>query len=167
MRRIFAQRDRTGFRLFGNLRQLALFFLAALLACDAPVGPPIGEVLIWVDTDTSVPKFANRLRIDAYAATAFCQWAGGDLPLEVQWEYAAAAAGRVDRTPYPWGEGDPNDVQPPADLVYRRDVVSFGSCGVGPLPVTAADHDGGDVTPLGIVDLGGNATELAREGFAR
>ncbi len=38
------------------------------------------------------------------AARALCQAAGGDLPTSVQWEYAAATAGRDGaETSYPWG----------------------------------------------------------------
>ena len=41
-------------------------------------------------------------------AQAFCQWSGGDLPLEVQWEYVASKAFRTTKSLYPWGDESPS-----------------------------------------------------------
>jgi sulfatase modifying factor 1 len=106
-------------------------------------------------------------------AHAFCQSLGGELPTEPQFEYAAMAAGRDFKTRYPWGGDDA--VQPPCSrAVYGRGTVDGfdDECNqnlvdTGPLPVTAPDHDAGDVTPqLGIVGLGGSDSEWQVDAFA-
>lgn len=93
-------------------------------------------------------------------ARELCMWAGGDLPTEPQWEYAASAAGRVLETRYPWG-----DELPTCDVtVAARDVGAGSACaaqGLGPQPIGARAQT--DVTPLGIIDLGGNLHEYTRD----
>lgn len=55
------------------------------------------------------------------AARAFCQFEGGDLPTEAQWEWVALAYGRREKSLYPWG--DDLSCRPAAELdraVYAR-----------------------------------------------
>jgi formylglycine-generating enzyme required for sulfatase activity len=104
-----------------------------------------------------------------FQARAFCQFTGEDLPLEVQWEYVAAQAGRTVKTPYPWGGPD---VPLPAcnRTVIGRAIPAVGeqgvcsSMGIGPLTVDALDTATGDVSVgFGVVNLGGNVAELLRD----
>ncbi len=104
-------------------------------------------------------------------ARALCAFDGGDLPTEVQWEYAAVAAARPFRTRFPWG-GPDDEVPTCARAVWGRADRQYSGqlCfaeGVGPMPVDARSGPGGDVTPgLGIIGLGGNLGELVRDAFA-
>jgi len=106
-------------------------------------------------------------------AHTFCQSLGGDLPTEPEFEYAATVTGREFKTRYAWGGDDA--VQPPCSrAVYGRGTLPGfdDSCNptqvtTGPLPVTASEHDAGDVTPqLDLVGFGGNYSEWQVDAFA-
>jgi hypothetical protein len=88
----------------------------------------------------------------------------------VQWEYAAKVAGRPYPTHFPWGELVGTD-PPCQDVIFGRGSgPNTGACtdaGFGPAPVTAAEFDGGDVTPTyRFVNMGGNADEWSLELYA-
>ena len=99
------------------------------------------------------------------AAHAYCNFIGGELPSEAQWEYAAAAAGRTSEVDYPWG----NDAPTCDRVVYGR--VALGGaardCMDVPEGPVRADDALGDVTPLGVIGMGGNMSELVLDEDAR
>ena len=55
----------------GAARALSMAGLAgcAALSCGPRALPPLGEVLVVVDTDLPVPRVASGLRVDTYGAT--------------------------------------------------------------------------------------------------
>ena len=88
--------------------------------------------------------------ISWYEASAFCVWAGGNLPTEQQWERTAAGLqGRI----YPWGDSRPD----PQRATFGSDRPEVAPVGLFP--------EGS--SPDCVFDLAGNAWEWTRDAYAR
>jgi formylglycine-generating enzyme required for sulfatase activity len=100
-------------------------------------------------------------------ARAFCQFEGGDLPTEAQWEYAASVAEGQYESSYPWGSEPPDCSRAVLMRWPRGDWGECASLGAGAQPVDVADHEGGDRTRRGgIVGMEGGVSEYARDVMA-
>jgi formylglycine-generating enzyme required for sulfatase activity len=144
-------------------------------ANDAPLGtnPFSGAVCSFSSTPLGREDFGLSC-ISWYGARAFCNFYGGDLPTEAQWEYVASAAGRPYATSFPWGDEPPTCER----AVYGRlnvDLTGTAECydaanpaaTFGPTPVNAREGPTGDVTPgTGVVGLGGGLSEWIHDAFA-
>lgn len=90
------------------------------------------------------------------AARAICQYRGGDLPTEAQWEHVATIAGHRTKVRYPWGNEAPTCDR----AVFARIPVLSDEpeCpgGAGPRALTEGE---GDISPLGIKRLYGSLGE--------
>ena len=87
--------------------------------------------------------------IDWKMADTYCKWAGGALPTEAQWEYAAR--GKESRI-YPWG----NEPAPGSEFLKWN-----SSDGTAPVK----NHAKGK-TPEGVFDLAGNVWEWVADTYA-
>lgn len=90
------------------------------------------------------------------AARAICQFRGGDLLTEAQWEHVATVAGHRQKVRYPWGQELPTCER----AIWGR--VALGTAkaecrgGAGPRLLSEAEAD---VSPLGVRDLFGSVSE--------
>jgi formylglycine-generating enzyme required for sulfatase activity len=92
--------------------------------------------------------------VDWEQAEKFSEWAGGALPSEAQYEYAARGAGTERR--YPWGEERPT---------CERAVIEEGGYGCGRRSTWPVCSKPKGNTPQGLCDIGGNVWEWVQDWY--
>jgi hypothetical protein len=109
--------------------------------CSAPV-QEVGAPLYTISQFGDYPVVG----VTWDAANAYCQWIGGQLPSEAQWEKAARGQ---SGNKYPWGNNSPN-----------CDLANLKTCGGHTNPVDA--HQTGK-SPYGLFDMAGNVYEWVND----
>jgi formylglycine-generating enzyme required for sulfatase activity len=104
-----------------------------------------------VDDQFVAPEVAFQrpvVMVTWHGAAAYCEWAGGRLPTEAEWEYAARGP---EGTLYPWGNAPPT-----------CDLANYGTC-IG-VPVQVGSRPAG-ASWCGALDMAGNVWEWVADWF--
>jgi formylglycine-generating enzyme required for sulfatase activity len=131
-------------------------------AHDEPLGTTVDTTCSFSTTDLGREVYALSC-VSWHAARELCQFWGGDLPSEAQWEWMATRASERGRSRYPWGDEPPSCER----AVHGRLPLSGanGVCqhqGLGPLPEGALPND---ITHDGVIGAAGGLDEWVRDSY--
>ena len=162
--------DATGYRTEAERYGYSLVFAASLPAPAEPASAPSWwrrvEGACWQAPEGPQANLAGRLdhpvvHVSWNDAVAFAAWAGGRLPTEAEWEYAAAGGRPGAR--FPWGDAEPDDVAFQPCNIWQG---QFPSCNsgrdgyLGTAPVAAFAPNG-----YGLFNMSGNTWEWCADRF--
>lgn len=127
----------------------------ALCVADGQCANPGERTSMSRDVYYKSEEFANYpvIYISWYQAQNYCEWAGGSLPTEAQWEKAARG---TDARKYPWGDDTPT-----CDLTNYIDPAGIcvgDTIAVGSYPEA--------VSPYGAMDMAGNVAEWVLDWYS-
>lgn len=150
----------TGYRTDAENEGTGGAYLSDAGKAGAGMGEWVGEIVQganWRHPESPESSLAERpndpvVQVSWHDAVAYCQWAGGRLPTEAEWEKAACG---TDGRPYPWGK-----------VGLGCQTVMIRSCEKEwkPLPVGSKPEG---ASPYGGLDMFGNVAEWVSDRYAR
>lgn len=117
-------------------------------ACDGPIGENFYMRADYYNNS----QYANYpvIYVDWKQANSYCEWVGGSLPTEAQWEKAARGP---DGNKYPWGNEAPTCAK-----------ANYSECGVEDTTEVGSYPEGASV--YGVMDMAGNVWEWVNDWWA-
>lgn len=124
------------------------------------------EGACWKQPEGRQSSLAGRLdhpvvHVSWNDASAFAAWAGGRLPTEAEWEYAAA--GGLTRARFPWGDREPDDVSFQPCNIWQGEFPTLNTRADGHLGTAPADAFAPN--GYGLFDMVGNTWEWCADAF--
>ncbi len=115
----------------------------------------------YIDCNWNDPGFEDHPVncVDWQQAVDFCTWAGGRLPTEAEWEYAARSGGPSSSYQYPWGN---------ATATCSYAVMDDGNgpgCGTGTSRTWPVCSKTAGNTLQGLCDMAGNVLEWVQDWY--
>jgi len=129
-------------------------------ACQAASSCTLPSVADWDGTTLGINRSTNgrgahpQNGVNWTQAQEVCAWLGGRRPTEAEWE--RAATGTTHRK-YPWGN------TPEPTCANNTTVMSNGTYGCGTGGTAAIGTKAGGMSPVGALDLSGNAFEWVED----
>ena len=139
----------------------------AVCVQEGACSPPRSRGATYYTTYYDDPAFANYpvIFVDWEQANQFCQWRGGRLPTEAEWEYAAGFRPSVGKkTLYPWGEllegATANFCDKNCTLADQDPTIDDGYQDTAPVGQFSAGN-----SAFGVADLAGNVLEWVADWY--